>query len=119
MKFEMYICLHIFIYFITQLVTWSVCRLLGFDKLITFILNEWLQDIKKNQLPSLLVGVGPMHAVVQLCKYRSISLMIQMCKPDYKYVSSCSEEYICKIWGSDSGVAEDVMLCHWMSFLAF
>lgn len=40
--------------------------LLGFDKLITFILNEWLQDIKKNQLPSLLVGVGPMHAVVQL-----------------------------------------------------
>lgn len=43
--------------------------LLGFDKLVTFLLSEWLQDIKKNQLPSLLGGVGPMHSLVQLCKY--------------------------------------------------
>lgn len=42
--------------------------LLGFDKLVTFLLSEWLQDIKKNQLPSLLGGVGPMHSLVQLCK---------------------------------------------------
>nr|XP_050867799.1 autophagy-related protein 2 homolog A isoform X1 [Vespula vulgaris] len=40
--------------------------LLGFDKLVTFLLSEWLQDIKKNQLPSLLGGVGPMHSLVQL-----------------------------------------------------
>ncbi|XP_076166580.1 autophagy-related 2 isoform X3 [Ptiloglossa arizonensis] len=40
--------------------------LLGFDKLLTFLLSEWLQDIKKNQLPSLLGGVGPMHSLVQL-----------------------------------------------------
>ncbi|CAK9813594.1 Autophagy-related protein 2 homolog B [Anthophora quadrimaculata] len=40
--------------------------LLGFDKLITFLLSEWLQDIKKNQLPSLLGGVGPIHSLVQL-----------------------------------------------------
>ncbi|XP_043525615.1 autophagy-related protein 2 homolog B isoform X2 [Frieseomelitta varia] len=40
--------------------------LLGFDKLITFLFSEWLQDIKKNQLPSLLGGVGPMHSLVQL-----------------------------------------------------
>nr|QSV39518.1 autophagy associated protein [Locusta migratoria] len=40
--------------------------LLGFDKLLAFVLSEWLQDIKKNQLPSLLGGVGPMHALVQL-----------------------------------------------------
>ncbi|XP_066992632.2 autophagy-related protein 2 homolog A [Anabrus simplex] len=40
--------------------------LLGFDKLLTYALTEWLQDIKKNQLPSLLGGVGPMHALVQL-----------------------------------------------------
>ncbi|XP_076284575.1 autophagy-related 2 isoform X1 [Lasioglossum baleicum] len=40
--------------------------LLGFDKLITFMLTEWLQDIKKNQLPSLLGGVGPIHSLVQL-----------------------------------------------------
>nr|CAD7409149.1 unnamed protein product [Timema cristinae] len=41
--------------------------LLGIDKLLNFVVSEWLQDIKKNQLPSLLGGVGPMHAVVQLC----------------------------------------------------
>ncbi|KAH0569025.1 autophagy-related protein 2 homolog B [Cotesia glomerata] len=40
--------------------------LLGIDKLMAFILAEWLQDIKKNQLPSLLGGVGPMHSLVQL-----------------------------------------------------
>lgn len=42
--------------------------LLGFDKLVTFLFSEWLQDIKKNQLPSLLGGIGPMHSLVQLCK---------------------------------------------------
>lgn len=40
--------------------------LLGFDKLMAYALLEWLQDIKKNQLPSLLGGVGPMHSLVQL-----------------------------------------------------
>ncbi|XP_069689778.1 autophagy-related protein 2 homolog B isoform X2 [Periplaneta americana] len=40
--------------------------LLGFDKLVTFVLNEWLQDIKKNQIPSLLGGVGPINALVKL-----------------------------------------------------
>jgi len=97
LKFEMYSFLYILMYIITHMVTCSVFRLLGFDKLLNFIVNEWLQDIKKNQLQSLLGGIGPMHAVVQLCKCRSISLMIQICKPDYEYVSSCSEEYICKI----------------------
>ena len=41
-------------------------RLLGTDKLVTFALNEWLGDIKKNQLPSILGGVGPLHSLVQL-----------------------------------------------------
>ncbi|KAJ8967901.1 hypothetical protein NQ317_015423 [Molorchus minor] len=31
--------------------------LLGFDKLMAYLLQEWLNDIKKNQLPSLLGGV--------------------------------------------------------------
>lgn len=47
-----------------------VCSILGIDKLISYILTEWLQDIKKNQLPSILGGVGPMYSLVQLCKYR-------------------------------------------------
>lgn len=42
--------------------------ILGFDKLALFLLNEWASDIKKNQLPSLLGGVGPMYSFVQLCK---------------------------------------------------
>uniref|UniRef100_A0A9L0R7L0 Autophagy related 2A n=1 Tax=Equus caballus TaxID=9796 RepID=A0A9L0R7L0_HORSE len=46
------------------------CRhgLLGVDKVLGYALNEWLQDIRKNQLPGLLGGVGPMHSVVQLCE---------------------------------------------------
>nr|XP_018917848.1 PREDICTED: autophagy-related protein 2 homolog B isoform X1 [Bemisia tabaci] len=40
--------------------------LLGFDKLIQYAITEWLQDIKKNQLPSIIGGVGPIHSVVQL-----------------------------------------------------
>ncbi|XP_059486897.1 autophagy-related protein 2 homolog A [Neocloeon triangulifer] len=40
--------------------------LLGMDKLVSFMMSEWLSDIKKNQLPSVLGGVGPMHSIVQL-----------------------------------------------------
>ncbi|XP_055987729.1 autophagy-related protein 2 homolog A [Sorex fumeus] len=40
--------------------------LLGVDKVLGYALNEWLQDIRRNQLPGLLGGVGPMHSVVQL-----------------------------------------------------
>lgn len=51
--------------------------LLGFDKLVAYLLAEWLQDIKKNQLPSLLGGVGPMHSLVQLCEYTVLLLLKQ------------------------------------------
>ncbi|XP_058511204.1 autophagy-related protein 2 homolog B [Ochotona princeps] len=40
--------------------------LLGVDKLFSYALTEWLNDIKKNQLPGILGGVGPMHSLVQL-----------------------------------------------------
>lgn len=43
--------------------------LLGFNKLLQHLLHEWLSDIKKNQLPGILGGVGPLHSVLQLCKY--------------------------------------------------
>uniref|UniRef100_A0A673W0D8 Autophagy related 2A n=1 Tax=Salmo trutta TaxID=8032 RepID=A0A673W0D8_SALTR len=44
------------------------CRhgLLGVDKVIQYAVTEWLTDIRKNQLPGILGGVGPMHSVVQL-----------------------------------------------------
>lgn len=36
------------------------------QKLVAYALNEWLLDIKKNQLPSICAGVGPLHSIVQL-----------------------------------------------------
>lgn len=43
--------------------------ILGVDRLINFLIQEWLQDIKKRQLPKILGGVGPMYSLVQLCKF--------------------------------------------------
>lgn len=40
--------------------------LLGVSKLLSYLLKEWLNDIKKNQLSTILGGVGPMHALMQL-----------------------------------------------------
>ncbi|XP_058813814.1 autophagy-related protein 2 homolog B [Topomyia yanbarensis] len=40
--------------------------ILGLDRLLNFLLQEWLQDIKKKQLPKILGGVGPMYSLVQL-----------------------------------------------------
>lgn len=42
---------------------------LGFERLLNFLIQEWLQDIKKRQLPKILGGVGPMYSLVQLCKF--------------------------------------------------
>lgn len=39
---------------------------LGINKLVNCLVNEWINDIKKNQVPSILGGVGPMHSVVKL-----------------------------------------------------
>lgn len=93
-KFEIYIN------FICQMVISFIFRLLGFDKLVTFVLNEWLQDIKKNQLPSLLGGVGPMHALVQLCK---------SCK--YKFDEICyTEDVKGRDHSEDHGVDSRIVL---------
>ncbi|KAK8735432.1 hypothetical protein OTU49_005389 [Cherax quadricarinatus] len=40
--------------------------LLGMNKLIQYVTNEWVNDIRRNQLPSVLGGVGPMHSVGKL-----------------------------------------------------
>lgn len=36
------------------------------NRLAAYAINEWIVDIKKNQLPSVMAGVGPMHSIVQL-----------------------------------------------------
>lgn len=52
--------------------------LLGVDKLFSYAISEWLNDIKKNQLPGILGGVGPMHSLVQLGKLILISVQTHM-----------------------------------------
>ncbi|XP_075148411.1 autophagy-related 2 [Haematobia irritans] len=39
--------------------------ILGIEKVLTFLAKEWLRDIKRNQLPKILSGVGPTHAFLQ------------------------------------------------------
>ncbi|TRY61083.1 hypothetical protein TCAL_14969 [Tigriopus californicus] len=38
----------------------------GLEKLLTLLISDWLADIKHNQIPRLLGGVGPMHSIIQL-----------------------------------------------------
>lgn len=52
--------------------------LLGVDKLFSYAISEWLNDIKKNQLPGILGGVGPMHSLVQLGKLILTSVHLHM-----------------------------------------
>ncbi|XP_029634311.1 autophagy-related protein 2 homolog B isoform X1 [Octopus sinensis] len=40
--------------------------LLGIQRVLVSMLTDWLDDIKKNQIPRILGGVGPIHSVVQL-----------------------------------------------------
>lgn len=40
----------------------------GIDRVLGFALNHWLQDIKKNQVPNILSGIGPIHHVIDLFK---------------------------------------------------
>lgn len=56
----------------------TLCSLLGVDKVIQYAVTEWLTDIRKNQLPGILGGVGPMHSVVQLCKLKLLSTQCQL-----------------------------------------
>ena len=38
----------------------------GVDKLLTLLITDWLADIRQNQIPAILGGVGPMHSFLQL-----------------------------------------------------
>lgn len=49
--------------------------ILGVDRLLNFLIQEWLQDIKKRQLPNILGGVGPMYSLIQLCKSKQFTTM--------------------------------------------
>lgn len=40
----------------------------GIDKVVEYACREWLQDIKKSQLPALIGGVGPLNAFIHICE---------------------------------------------------
>ncbi|CAK9301864.1 unnamed protein product [Gordionus sp. m RMFG-2023] len=42
--------------------------ILSIEKLLNYIIKEWLTDIKNNQLKGILSGIGPMHSFVQLAQ---------------------------------------------------
>lgn len=42
--------------------------LLGIDRVLHYLVKEWLNHIKNRQLPSLLQGIGPMNSIVIFCE---------------------------------------------------
>lgn len=39
--------------------------IVGITRLVSLLVNEWVEDIRQNQIAKLLRGVGPMHALLQ------------------------------------------------------
>jgi len=61
------------------------------------MLTEWLHDIKKNQLPSILGGVGPMYSLVQLCEYVFLisgSIILHSSNVDHSSFLPQSKEFV-------------------------
>ena len=56
--------------------------ILGFERLLTQLVTAWLTDIRQNQIPSLLGGVGPMFSVLQL--FQGIKDLILMPLEQYQ-----------------------------------
>ena len=50
--------------------------ILGPDRLLVHILEEWLNDIKRNQIPYVLGGVGPVSSLVQIVRGIKVSLIV-------------------------------------------
>lgn len=46
--------------------------LLGIDRVLYYLIKEWLNHIQNSQLPSLLQGIGPMNSIVIFCKFTRI-----------------------------------------------
>ena len=45
---------------------YTVSRILGWDKLLMYAANEWLNDIRTNQIHSILKGVGSLSIFCQI-----------------------------------------------------
>ena len=51
---------------------------MGPDRLLVHILEEWLNDIKRNQIPYVLGGVGPVSSLVQIVRGIKVSLIVPL-----------------------------------------
>ena len=40
--------------------------IVGIERLLSLLITEWLADIRQNQIPNILGGVGPMYSLLQL-----------------------------------------------------
>lgn len=50
--------------------------LLGLEKVLQYMIDEWAKDIKRNQLPTILTGIGPVHPIIQLGKSHFITQLL-------------------------------------------
>ena len=60
------------------------------DRLLSLVVTEWLADIRQNQVPAILGGVGPMYSVLQLVQgVKDLFLLpIEQYQKDGRYVWS-------------------------------
>ena len=68
--------------------------LLGFEKVLMFLVHEWKTDILKNQLQGILGGVGPMHTFLQISK-SSCETASQFTPSSFNYCSQFRGSWIC------------------------
>ena len=77
---------------LSKIVTFVVLRyrngILGVDRLLSLVVTEWLADIRQNQVPAILGGVGPMYSVLQLVQgVKDLFLLpIEQYQKDGRYV---------------------------------
>ena len=53
--------------------------MLGYPRLLEWMVMQWVNDIKTSQLPSILGGVGPMHSFIQLCESAALYIAHVIC----------------------------------------
>lgn len=56
----------------------------GFEKLGVLIVESWAADVRQNQIPLLLGGVGPMSSVMQLFQGAKVSIRRARVAPTVK-----------------------------------
>uniref|UniRef100_A0A8B9N0P1 Autophagy-related protein 2 n=1 Tax=Accipiter nisus TaxID=211598 RepID=A0A8B9N0P1_9AVES len=91
--------------------------LLGLGKVLSFAVTEWLRDIRCHQLPGLLGGVAPVHAVLRLCECPRRPRLFPLCpqhppnRPQLRRVTGAvvARSAVSPLW---PGAGLAVVACH-------